>query len=64
MLCSIIIVCKDNLPDVEFTLKSIIDDKFLIDHSECIIVDDSSDDKISSYNVSLNINNLTYCRKT
>lgn len=62
MLCSIIIVCKNNLPEVKFTMQSLIEDKFVLDTCECIIVDDSQDDEILKYIVSLKAKHLKYCR--
>ena len=62
MLCSIITVSKDNLSDVKYTLDSIITDNKLVNNCECLIIDDSKDEKIAKYIENLNIQGLNYHR--
>jgi glycosyltransferase involved in cell wall biosynthesis len=60
MLCSIIIVCKNNLAEVERTLSSVRADKDFTVSCECIIVDDSYNDEIERYINDINLDNVSF----
>ena len=48
MICSIIVVSKNNLEDVKYTLDSLLHDDFF-SSCEVIVIDDSDNDAIKNY---------------
>ena len=62
MLCSIVIVCKNNLAEVKLTLSSVLVDKNFSKLCECIIVDDSHKDEIEKYIKFTKFDNIAYFR--
>ena len=60
--CSIIVVCKDNLPEVKSTLLSLLTQNKISKVIEAIIIDDSHDHEIEKYVKSLHMENIFYFR--
>lgn len=62
MMCSVIIVSKNNLVEVKYTVESLlISDKFF-DHAEALIIDDSEDDDIRNYITNIRCPNIRWLK--
>jgi len=62
LCCSVVVVCKDNLSEVKKTIISLLKDGEVPACAEVLVIDDSSEDGISRYIGSLELENLRYLR--
>ena len=62
IICSIIVVCKDNLSEVKATLLSLLIEENIPNGCEIIIVDDSHDAEIKRYVETFQVENISYLR--